>query len=161
MTAASSGQSPHHKARLSRALPAEVTALANSQNFSKASVVKVDSGLGLVFGWAIVSKVDGADFYDSQGDHIPEESMLKAATDFMVHSRTAKEMHAGPQKGSVVFAFPMTAELAKSMDIQTKYTGLMIAMRPDDPAMLEKFRTGEYSGFSIGGRRHLDEDVTA
>lgn len=135
--------------------------MASNEHFTKASVIKVDPGLGLVFGWAIVSKVDGAPFFDSQGDHIPEESMLKAATDFMVHSRVAKEMHAGAQKGTVVFAFPMTADLAKAMDITTKYTGLMIAMRPDNPAMLEKFRSGEYTGFSIGGARMVDEEVAA
>ncbi|WEX10288.1 XkdF-like putative serine protease domain-containing protein [Chelativorans sp. AA-79] len=125
-----------------------------------AQVFKVDESLGLVFGWAIVCKADGNEYFDSQGDHIPEDAMLKAAADFMANSRMAKEMHAGSEKGSVVFAWPMTADIAKAMGIETNQTGLMIAMKPDSPAMLAKFKSGEYSGFSIGGRRIKDREVT-
>lgn len=116
----------------------------------KAQVVKVDSNLGLVFGFAIVSTLDGEPYFDKQGDHIPEDAMLKAATDFMEHSRIAKEMHAGDQKGSVVFAFPLTADIAKSLGIETKQTGLLIAMKPTEE-VLTKFKEGTYTGFSIGG----------
>lgn len=122
-------------------------------------ICKVDDNLGLVMGFAIVCKKDGQDYFDVQGDHIPEDAMLGAAVDFMQNSRVAKEMHAGDQKGAVLFAFPLTAEIAKSFGIETKTTGLMIAMKPDDPAMLAKFKDGTYTGFSIGGRRITDEDV--
>ena len=124
----------------------------------KAQVVKVDSDLGLVFGFAIVSNVDGQPYFDVQGDHIPEDSMLKAATEFMENSRIAKEMHAGDPKGSVVFAFPLTAEIAKSLDITTKQTGLLIAMRPT-AEVLTKFKEGIYTGFSIGGSYGQMEDA--
>lgn len=124
-----------------------------------AEVVKVDDSLGLVFGFALICKIDGEDYYDVQGDHIPEDSMLKAAADFMANSRMAKEMHVGDGKGSVVFAWPMTAEIAKAMGIETRTTGLMIAMKPDSEAILNKFRDGTYTGFSIGGRRLEDEEV--
>ncbi len=117
---------------------------------NKAQVVKVDSNLGLVFGFAIVSTSDGEPYFDVQGDHIPEDAMMKAATDFMENSRVAKEMHAGDQQGSVVFAFPLTADIAKALDITTKRTGLLIAMKPN-AAMLEKFQNGTYTAFSIGG----------
>lgn len=116
----------------------------------KAQLVKVDSNLGLVFGFAIVSTLDSEPYFDKQGDHIPDDAMLKAATDFMENSRIAKEMHAGDQKGSVVFAFPLTAEIAESLGIVTKQTGLLIAMKPT-AEVLEKFRDGTYKGFSIGG----------
>jgi hypothetical protein len=119
----------------------------------------VDESMGLVFGWAIVCKEDGAEYFDVQGDHIPEVSMLKAAADFMENSRVIKEMHAGDDKGFVVFAWPMTEDVAKAMGITTKRTGLMIAVKPDDPAVLDKFKSGEYSGFSIGGTRVRDKDV--
>ena len=46
-----------------------------------AEVLKVDESLGLVFGWAIVCAENGNDYYDLQGDHIPESVMLEAATD--------------------------------------------------------------------------------
>lgn len=126
-------------------------------SFDKAAVVKVDESLGLVFGFAIVSKKDGADYYDLQDDHIPEDAMLKASLDFMENSRVAKEMHSGEQAGNVVFAFPLTTDIAAAVDIVTKQTGLLIAMRPA-PGMLAKFKSGEFTGFSIGGFRVEDED---
>lgn len=126
--------------------------------FIKAEVAKVDEELGLVFGFAIVSKVDGEPYFDVQGDHIPEDAMLRAATDFMLHSRVAKEMHDGEQVGEIIFAFPLTTEVAKAMEIETLKTGLMVAMKPS-PGVLEKYRSGEYKGFSIGGSRGVDEDV--
>lgn len=127
---------------------------------ASARVVKVDKSLGLVFGWAIVCKQNGKDYYDLNIDHggervpehIPESAMLKAASEFMEHHRVAREMHAGDQQGTVVFAFPMTTDIAKSLGIETKVTGLLIAMKPG-PAMLEKFVSGALKGFSIGGSR--------
>ena len=114
-------------------------------------ILKVDESLGLVFGFAIVCKEDGEAHFDLQGDHIPEAVMVKGATDFMKSERVAKEMHAGDPIGSIVFAFPMTSEIAKSLDITTKRTGLLIAMHTEDQEVLRKFRDGEYTGFSIGG----------
>lgn len=124
-------------------------------------IIKVDAGLGLVMGWAIICKQGEEDYYDTQGDHIPEQSMLEAATDFMSNSRMAKDMHKvdGELPGSIVFAFPMTTEVAKSFGIETNQTGLMIAMKPEDPEVLRKYQTGEYTGFSIGGSRIEDEEV--
>lgn len=122
------------------------------------SIVKVDAALGLVLGWAIVCKRDGADYFDLQDDHIPEDAMLKAAVDFMEAGAIAKEMHQGNPVGSVVFAFPMTTEIAKAFGIESKQTGLLIAMKPT-PDVLAKYQDGTYTGFSIGGRRIEDEEV--
>lgn len=124
----------------------------------RADVVKVDEGLGLVMGYAIICKEDGEPYYDLQGDHVPEDAMLEAALEFMLNSQVAKEQHRGEKAGTVVFAFPMTDEIAKAFDILTPRTGLMIAMKPDE-GMLKKFQLGELTGFSIGGRRIKDEEV--
>ena len=115
------------------------------------SILKVDESLGLVFGFAIVCKEDGEDFFDLQADHIPEGVMLEGSFDFAKNSRVAKEMHTGGQIGDITFMFPLTSDIAKSLKIVTKYTGLLIAMKPDSPEVLQKFRDGEYTGFSIGG----------
>lgn len=124
------------------------------------NVVKVNEELGLVMGFAIVCEERGVPYYDVQGDHIPEDAMLKAAAEFMANSRAAKEMHAGPDIGEVVFAFPLTREIANAMEIDGyNKTGLMIAMKFSDSAIVDKFKSGEYRGFSIGGRRILDEEV--
>lgn len=125
---------------------------------AEAQVVKVDSNLGLVFGFAIVSTVDNEPYFDVQGDHIPEQAMLKATTEFMENSRLAKDMHRG-KAGSVVFAFPLTKDIAKSLDIVTSKTGLLIAMKPT-PEVLGKFADGTYTGFSIGGSYGEVEVVT-
>jgi len=134
---------------------------------TQADVIKVDDDLGLVFGWAIVCKQDGKDYFDVQGDHIPEASMLKASVDFMQNSRVAGEMHrqegdAASKKaedhGTVVFAWPMTTEVAKAFGMPFEKTGLMIAMRPDAD-VLAKFKDGTYTGFSIGGKYVTNEEV--
>lgn len=127
---------------------------------TEATVFKVDDSLGLVFGWAIVCNKNGEPYFDSQSDHIPEDSMLHAAADFMKNSRVAKDMHQGDEIGLVVFAWPMTADIAKAMGMQTDTTGLMIAMLPP-PDILQKFKDGDYTGFSIGGFRVEDEEVAA
>lgn len=126
---------------------------------SYAEIRKIDEGLGLVMGFAIVCKINGEPYFDLQGDHIPEDAMLKAATDFMEHSREAREMHAGGSIGDILFAFPLTEDTADAYDITTKTTGLMIAMKPANGDILEKFRSGELTGFSIGGLRVEDEYV--
>ena len=120
--------------------------------------MKVDETLGLVFGYAIICKENGEPYFDVQNDHIPEDAMLKAASDFMQSGRVAKEMHQGDEIGSVVFAFPLTEDIAKSLGISTPRTGLLIAMKPAAD-VLEKFVSGEYTGFSIGGARVEDEDA--
>lgn len=121
-------------------------------------IVKADASLGLVLGWGIICKVNGEPYFDLQGDHIPEDVMMKAAADFMRHSRTAKEMHSGDPIGSVVFSFPLTEDVAKAYGITTNQTGWMIAMKPSAD-VFEKFQTGEYKGFSIGGRWTQAEEV--
>ena len=125
----------------------------------EAEIAKVNVSLGLVMGYAIVCEEDGQPYYDRQGDHIPESAMLKASLDFMEYSqRVAREMHSGDRTGTVVFAFPLTEEVAEALDIDARKTGLIIAMKPDAD-MFEKFRSGELTGFSIGGSRILDEEV--
>lgn len=133
--------------------------LDNDNQFThSANILKVDDTLGLVIGWAIISKQEGADYFDCQGDHIPEDAMLKAATDFMQSSRVVGDMHEKDEGGQVVFAFPMTTEIAKAFGITTKSTGLMIGIKPKDQKTLEKYKNGTYTGFSIGGVR-VDDDL--
>ena len=133
--------------------------MAAAQEYQKhvATLIKVDDALGLVFGWGLVCKVDGEDYYDVQGDNITEPGMVEATTDFMLNARVAKEMHKGDQIGAIVHSFPLTTEIAAAMDIVTKRTGWMVAMKPDSDETLEKFRNGSLTGFSIGGWHIEDE----
>jgi hypothetical protein len=137
----------------------EALTTTTAKKFEKSvKVLKVDTDLGLVFGWGIICKKDGEDYIDLQKDHITEDAMLNAAADFMANSRVAKEMHTGDAAGSIVFAFPMTGEIAKAYGVETRDTGLMIAMKPDAD-MLERFRDGTLTGFSIGGSYGESEEV--
>lgn len=139
-------------------------------------VAKVDDSLGLVFGWAIVCKVKGADYYDLNVDHagqhvgervpehIPESVMTKAALDITKNGvMPGNEMHEGPDRGHYPFLFPLTTDIAKAMGITTEKTGLMCAFAPP-PDVLAKFKPGpngeapEYTGFSIEGKRLAYEE---
>ncbi len=85
--------------------------------------------------------------------------MLGASVNFMQGARVAKEMHVGDAKETVLFAFPLTSDIAKALDIQTNMTGLLIAMKPESEEMLKKFQDGTFTGFSIGGSRVTDVEV--
>lgn len=123
----------------------------------RAEVAKVNDRLGLVMGFAIICKEGGKPYYDLQGHHITEQAMAKAALGFMESPRVAKEMHKGEAAGTVVFAFPLTEDVAKAFELETKKTGLMIAMKPSE-AMMKRFKSGELTGFSIGGVIVAKED---
>ncbi len=86
--------------------------------------------------------------------------MLRASTKFMAHSRLAKEMHdedTEEASGIVVHSFPLTEEIAKSLEMDTKRTGLLVAYKPE-PEVLAKFVDGTYTGFSMEGARVTFEE---
>ena len=122
-------------------------------------ITKYDEDLGLVFGYAIICKKDGEDYFDRQGDHIPEDAMLEASLDFMRHSRIADEMHKNDEMGTIVYSMPVTEEIADSLGWgEIKKTGWAVAVYPNEE-MLKKIRKGELTAFSIGGVRIEDEEV--
>lgn len=139
-------------------------------NFGTSQILKVDAEHGLVIGFAIVCKVDGEDYFDLNVDddgvhkgkavpeNITEDAMLKGALDFAQGARVGNEMHAGPDTGEYVFLFPLTTEIAASLDIVTKNTGLLVAYKPTLD-VLEKFKDGTYTGFSMEGSRVRHEEV--
>ena len=128
----------------------------------------IDQELGLVFGFAVVCKHNGQPYFDRQlgddgkpfPDHIPEGSMLEASLDFAKNSRAAGDMHESIQEGgSVPFMIPLTSDLRKFI-IENDTTGLLIGMAPN-AEVLAKFKSGDYSGFSIGGMRIEDTEIEA
>ncbi len=127
-----------------------------------AQILKVSTELGLIFGFAMICKVqdEQGNFFpynDTDDDQFDELGMLEAVTEFAMTKRVACDMHARDedgqpvQDGGVIHHFPMTEEIAKALGIITPRTGLLVALRPDNPETLEKARRGEYTGFSIGG----------
>lgn len=128
------------------------------------TVLKTSDELGLVYGYAIVCLENGQPYFDESPthDHIPEAVMVKYAAEFMLNSRVNTNMHEREGSdpvpdGTVVFAFPLTLEIAKALGFETiKKTGLIVGIRPS-AAVYAKFKSGEYTGFSIGGYRGEDE----
>ena len=124
-------------------------------------VVKVDSEHGVVMGWAIVCKIRGEEYYDTQDDHLTEDCMFGAAVDYMEKSRNSSKMHVHTRNaagrrvpamdGQTLFALPLTEDVKKALNIECPYTGLAVGVKPSDEETLNKFKSGEYTGFSIGG----------
>jgi hypothetical protein len=151
---------------------------AASKIFKVNDVINVDEEHGLVFGFAIVCKVwnEAAkafeDYYDLNVDtdgvhkgqpvpeNIPEDSMFKAWVDASASGShlPGNDMHAGPDVGSYYSLFPLTTDIAKTLGIETKRTGLICAYKPT-PEVLAKFKDGTYTGFSIEGARIATEEV--
>jgi hypothetical protein len=129
-------------------------------------ILKVDEGEGIVYGWAIVSKIDGEKYYDLNIDHagphagepvpenVPEATLAKCALGFVDAGAPGNEMHEGPDRGTSPFVMPMTSELFKGLFglDQPPKTGLIVGHRP--PAdVLAEVQGWEYTGFSIEGGR--------
>lgn len=143
----------------------------NSRLIKVNEVLSVDEEHGVVIGWAIVCKQDGQPYYDLNVDqdgvhkgqkvpeHITEDAMFKAAAEAVSDGLLAGNvMHSGPDSGHYVFLFPMTTEIAKSLDITTKRTGLLVGYKPEAD-VLAKFKNGTFTGFSIEGARVDFEEV--
>lgn len=139
------------------------------------TICKVDRELGIVVGYGIVCKERDAQgvmqpYFDRDRDgpeHITERGMIGSAVDFSQSDRVMGVMHedepAGVskrevQRGTVVFMFPMTESIAKSLDITIKRSGLLIGVKPHDEAVLAKVESGELKGFSIRGARVEGEE---
>lgn len=117
----------------------------------------VDEGLGIVFGWGMVTEINGEPYYDTDNQCISNEAMVKGTSIFMENSRINNDMHTPNDVGIVVHSFPITPEIAKSMGIFTNVSGWMVGVKPDAES-LAKFASGEYTGFSIeGSAEWLDE----
>lgn len=121
----------------------------------RARVLKIlkstDGQRGLVFGHAIVCKIGGEPYVDTQDHHIPEDVMLDAAAEFAAGDRAMKVMHDGEVVGEVLFMWPHTTDVAEAFGLSADVTGLMVGVKPSSPEVLEKFHSGELSGFSIAG----------
>jgi hypothetical protein len=112
----------------------------------------------MIYGYAVVCKVDGEPYGDTQGDCITEEDMIAAALDFAKNSCAINDMHAGPDVGRAYFVFPMSSAIAKSLGMtwtaeavsNLQGPGMLIGAQLSEAefALVQK---GERAGFSIEG----------
>jgi len=156
---------PVKEGLLERAISAIIGTIMQQVDVNKsqeeATVLKVDDEQGLVYGWAYVSTEDGKLLVDTQGDSIEPIEMEKMATDFMLNSRNAKVMHKGENVGQFVHSFPLTNDIMKAFDIYSDREGWIVAMKPNDENVMKAYKSGEYTGFSIGGKAGDVEDYDA
>ena len=125
------------------------------------TVAKVDAGQGIVYGWAFICKVNGVDHIDSDNDIITEECMLDCAYHFAKNSsnRVMLDMHSGEPIGHFPYIFPLTDEFKAQFGITCEKSGLLVGAKPDDDLVIEQFKSGERTGFSIGFYIYGSEEV--
>ena len=131
--------------------------MSDKQVVAEYKISKVDKGLGLVFGWGQVCRERTEkgleDFYDSDNDCFDESGLVEAWDGLMSEGRVLKANHRGAQIGDVVFSFPMTEEIAKSLGFNPDMlhkTGTIVGVRPQSD-IFEKYVSGEWDSFSVGG----------
>jgi hypothetical protein len=109
--------------------------------------------MGLVFGWALASTLDGGKtpHVDLQKDAIVgDDDLIKVAAAFMEAGAPSDVLHADAPDGRVLFCLPLTADVLKALGLQSDVHGLAIGMRPG-PETFKRFLSGELNAFSIGG----------
>jgi hypothetical protein len=125
----------------------------------KCKIVKALPELGIVFGWASVTRDEtGAEVWDEENDNIPTAVLEKAAYDFALNRGQFGVMHMHRSNGDVVPVgklaemFMLTEEKRQIMKAMLeKGEGLWVAEKVDDPAILQKILSGELAEFSIDG----------
>jgi len=118
----------------------------------KGEILKADDEQRVVWGWASVISENGVPVVDQHGDVIKSETLMKAATEFMLSVRLTKEMHMGGKVGEFVHSFPLTKEIAAAFGISSDREGWIVACKVYDDKTWEKVKSGELKAFSIGGR---------
>ena len=118
------------------------------------TVMKSDDDKRQVFGWASVAiRATGETIVDYQNDIVEIEELEQAAYGFVLHYRTAGEMHERGDVGRLIESVVFTKEKAASMGIPDGvlpaawWLGFVI----DDDEVWQKVKSGEYSAFSIEG----------
>jgi len=115
-------------------------------------ILKADDSQRMVWGWASVISENGIPVVDTQGDVIKSDTLMKAATDFMLSARITKEMHMGGKVGEFVHSLPLTNEIAQALGITSDKEGWIVACKVYDNAVWDKVKSGELKAFSIGGK---------
>lgn len=120
-------------------------------------ISKVEKAKRQVFGWASVTTVKSAELVDLQGDVISDEEGESAAYDFVLHSRTAGEMHKRTGVGTLIESifFSKAKQLALGIDLGK--VGWWLGFQVTDDAVWKKIEDGVYKSFSIGGTAMWEE----
>lgn len=116
-------------------------------------VAKLDEALGVVFGYAVASTVDGgaSPHIDLQGDAVVGgDELIKVALGFVEAGALSDVMHDEKNDGFVPFVFPLTKDTKAALGITSDVEGIAIGMKPSTETF-KRFVSGELAAFSIGG----------
>lgn len=122
-----------------------------NRNGDEIKIFKADEEARVAYGWATIITKNGEPVVDLQGDVISSEELVTATTEFMKSERNSLNMHEGSPIGQVVHSFPLTADIAKSLGIQTENEGWLVGIHVSDDATWNSVKDGSLSAFSIGG----------
>lgn len=142
----------------------DLNPLSNAMKSSKtafcAEIQKMDFEKRLVYGFASVIEKDGQTVVDYHGDTIEEETLLKAAHDFIVNHRAAKVMHNGVQVGEFVESAFFSKDVQISLKMDLGFVGWWVCLKVTDETAWQQIKSGELKMFSIGGTaiRTVDND---
>lgn len=131
----------------------------------RATISKVDTDKRMVFGWCSLSKVDGKEVYDLQGDYVPIETTEDAAYRYVLHSRKGGDMHRRVTKHAFgVKDEPLhTADLIESIVVTKEKLdawglteeqlplGWWVGFKVNDDAQWADVKAGKRPAFSIHG----------
>lgn len=117
------------------------------------AITKIDEEKNLVFGFAsVVENEDGTPVVDSQGDVLTPDELEKAAYKFVLEVRKAGEMHRRIEGvGELVESVVLTKAKRLAMGLTPGASGWWVGFKVA-PEVFAKVKSGEYGGFSIGGR---------
>jgi hypothetical protein len=126
----------------------------NTDEFTAVCKVALASEpLGIVFGWALASTVDGGQtpHVDLQDDAVVgDDELIRIAAAFMEDGAASDVMHDDTPDGRVIFCLPLTSDVLKALNLKSDVHGLAIGMKPSAETFA-RFMSKELGAFSIAG----------
>ena len=108
-------------------------------------IAKADEEKRLVYGIVLEPNT-----VDLQGDTLTVDTIESAAHTFLVKSRAVGDMHSGPADAEVVESYLASSDGEMGGQQYTAGTWIM-AVKVNSNALWELVKSGDYTGFSIGG----------
>lgn len=127
-------------------------------------ISKVDEEKRQVFGWCSLTKVNGEDVIDRQGDYIPLDEVEKSAYNYVIHSRKGGDMHkrdgdAPLHTSDLIESFVVTPEKLESLGLEPDAVphGWWVGFKVNDDDQWEAVKKGDRAHFSVHGKGRRKE----
>jgi len=122
-------------------------------------ISKRDDDKHQVFGFALVTHVDGEPVIDRQGDYTPLEEIEKSAYTYVIESRKGGDMHRRDGENplhtsDLIESFVITPEKLSTMGLAEDALphGWWVGFKVNDEQQWDDVKTGKRTSFSIHGR---------